>query len=143
MSDAWEMGGRFRAVYATCKFDWVRTADSEARERWRLISDCCMESKLRSVLPRLSIFEITVACRRVNRWKTRGSRQPRAVFLAHDVQRFGSGECSLIRSSGSQRIIDVGDLQNPRQQGDLVAAQSVGVSGAVPPLMVVTNDRQD
>ena len=55
-----------RGRQATWRFDCVSAADSEARERCRLISDCRMESKLRSVLSRFPNFEMTARCRRVN-----------------------------------------------------------------------------
>src|SRR5476651_2258439 len=46
-----------------------------------------------------------------------------------------------IRSRGGQRIINVGDAENPSGEGNLLAGETVGISVAVPPLVVVPDDR--
>ena len=48
----------------------------------------------------------------------------------------------FVRPRGSQRIVDVGDLQDGSQQRDLFAAEFIGVSSAIPAFMMVSDDRQ-
>src|SRR5450759_2043975 len=45
-----------------------------------------------------------------------------------------------IRSRARQRIIDVGNAENPRGERDLLASEAVGIPAPIPPFVVVPDD---
>ena len=49
-------------------------------------------------------------------------------------------ERAAIRAGGRQSVVDVDDGDDPSQQGDGITSQTVGVSGAVPALVVIADD---
>ena len=63
-------------------------------------------------------------------------------FFEHDFERVGVGERRLIGTRGGEGVIDVGDLQNARQQRNPFAAEAVGIAGAIPPLVMAADDGQ-
>src|SRR5205085_5633452 len=46
-----------------------------------------------------------------------------------------------VRARRCQRIVDIGDTQNPGRKRNLLSSQSIRVTGAIPALVMVTDDR--
>jgi hypothetical protein len=65
-----------------------------------------------------------------------------ARLLDHDLDGVLMGKRRLIGSRGGEGVVNVGDLQNPRQQRDRLASQSVGVARSIPSFVVAADNRQ-
>src|SRR5436190_6212150 len=59
----------------------------------------------------------------------------------HDFSRAGVGQPRPIRSGSGQSVVDVGNAKDAGRQGNLITLEAVRIAGAVPPLMVVPDDR--
>ena len=82
------------------------------------------------------------AIRRSNASTTSGSNWM-PLNLSQLAERLLLGERRhAVRAGGGHRLERVGDVHDPRELGDVVADQSVGVAGAVEPFVVMANDRQ-
>src|SRR5260370_9847263 len=64
-------------------------------------------------------------------------------FLMKDLQRLLWGKRNPVRARNGQRVIDVRDLQNAGVHGNLLSAETVGISASVHPLVVVPDYPQN
>ena len=53
------------------------------------------------------------------------------------------GQSWPVRSGRRQGVVDIGDAKDPRREGNLIALQSIGITSAVPTLVVVADDCSD
>src|ERR1039458_2512974 len=61
-------------------------------------------------------------------------------FFLHDVEGSGGRKGRFVRPGVCERVVDVDGLQYAGQQGDLLAAQPIGVTAAIPAFMVVRSE---
>src|SRR4029450_3754433 len=61
-------------------------------------------------------------------------------FVGQSIDGLFGSECASIRPIGCHRIEEVGHSHDLRQQGNVVAAESVGVATAIEQLVVMTYD---
>src|SRR5882724_1839967 len=65
-------------------------------------------------------------------------------LVVQDVERFFLRDALLVGAiAGGERVVDVGDRHHPGLNGDLVAAASLGIAGAVELLVVRAGDLRD
>src|SRR5215831_6774396 len=64
------------------------------------------------------------------------------LFL-HYRQRGFRRESLLVGTGAGESIVYIRELQDARQQGNLFSLEAVRIAGAVPSLVMMTDDRQD
>ena len=69
--------------------------------------------------------------------------RPRSAHLRHLGQRYFVLECRPVCACGRECIVDIDDSNDLRRERNLIAAQPVGISGAIVLLMVPADDRLD
>ena len=64
-------------------------------------------------------------------------------FFAHGLGGLFVGERGFVGAGGAERVVDVYDLQNSRQYGNLRTGQAVGIAGTVGMFVMVADDGEN
>src|SRR5262249_54542482 len=68
--------------------------------------------------------------------------QSMLCLIEHRVASLCLWQCRLIRPGCHQSVVDVNNLEHARKDWDVMALESIRISGTVPILVVVADDRQ-
>jgi hypothetical protein len=85
--------------------------------------------------------EIAVSCKLKNKFIISGSRHPRPVSSRMIFKGFGAGK-GRIGTGADQRVVDIGNLDDSGQERNLISAQAVRVTAAVPTFVAAPDDGQ-